>query len=75
MPGSDVSQVPQVFNRLRNAVQQISVAGLPPARKLTFSLGAAEVLGPADDLDKLTKRADDALYRAKVAGRDRYETG
>ena len=75
MPGSDVSQVPQVFSRLRNAVQQISVAGLPPARKLTFSLGAAEVLGPADDLDKLTKRADDALYRAKVAGRDRYETG
>jgi len=75
MPGSDLTQVPQVFTRLRSAVQQLQVAGLPAARKLTFSMGASQVSGPADDLDKLTKRADDALYRAKQGGRDRYELG
>ena len=73
MPGSDLSQVPMVFTRLRNAVQQLEVTGLPPGTPLTFSMGAIEVMGLADDLDKLMKRADDALYRAKQGGRDRYE--
>ena len=75
MPGSDLTQVPQVFTRLRNAIQQIDVPGLPPGRALTFSMGAVEAMGPADDLDRLIKRADDALYRAKLGGRDRYELG
>ena len=75
MPGSDLMQVPQVFTRLRNAIQQIDVPGMLPGRTLTFSMGAVEATGPADDLDKLMKRADDALYRAKQGGRDRYELG
>ena len=75
MPGSDLSQVPQMFTRLRNAIQQIDVPGLLPGRTLTFSMGAVEATGPVDDLDKLMKRADDALYRAKLGGRDRYELG
>ena len=75
MPGSDLTQVPQVFARLRDAIQQIIVPGLLPGRTLTFSMGAVAVLGPADDLDRLVKRADDALYRAKQGGRDRYELG
>ena len=75
MPGSDLSQLPQVFTRLRNAIQEIDVPGLSVGRKLTFSMGAVEATGSADDLDKLMKRADDALYRAKQGGRDRYELG
>ena len=75
MPGSDLSQVPLVFTRLRDAIQQIHVPGLLPGHTLTFSMGVAEVEGPADDLDRLIKRADDALYRAKQGGRDRYELG
>ena len=73
MPGSDLSQVPLVFTRLRDAIQQIHVPGLLPGHTLTFSMGVAEVEGPADDLDRLIKRADDALYRAKQGGRDRFE--
>jgi diguanylate cyclase (GGDEF)-like protein len=74
MPGSDLNQVPLVFARLRDAVQLIDVSGLDP-KSLTFSMGAVEVTGPAEDLDQLIKRADDALYRAKQGGRDRYELG
>ena len=75
MPGSDLSQVPQVFARLRNAIQQINVPGLLAGCTLAFSMGAVESTGPAEDLDRLIKRADDALYRAKQGGRDRYELG
>ena len=75
MPGSDLAQVPQVFTRLRNAIQQIDVPGLLPGSTLTFSLGAVDAVGSVDDLDRLMKRADDALYRAKQGGRDRYELG
>ena len=73
MPGSDLNQIPLVFARLREAVQLIDVPGLLPTQSLTFSMGAVEVSGPTDELDHLIKRADDALYRAKQGGRDRYE--
>lgn len=75
MPGSDLSQIPQVFTRLRDAILLMQVPGLAPGKSLTFSLGAVEVSGPTDDLDKLIKRADDALYRAKQGGRGRFELG
>ena len=74
MPGSGVEQIPQVFARLRATVQKIAVEGLPADRHITFSMGATTA-SMADDLDKLTKRADDALYRAKHGGRDRFELG
>ena len=73
MPGSDLNQIPLVFARLREAVQLIDVPGLLPTQSLTFSMGAVEVSGPTDELDHLIKRADDAMYRAKQGGRDRYE--
>lgn len=75
MPGSDLAQIPQVFTRLRDSIQLMQFPGLPPGKSTTFSMGAVEVTGPADDLDKLIKRADDALYRAKQGGRDRFELG
>lgn len=75
MPGSDIAQAPQVFTRLRLATRQLSVEGLQTGRQLTFSMGAAELSAPADDLDAVIKRADEALYRAKQGGRDRHELG
>ena len=73
MPGSDLSQVPQVFARLRDAIFRTNVPGLAIGHPLTFSMGAVDVIGSIDDIDKLIKRADEALYRAKLGGRDRFE--
>jgi diguanylate cyclase (GGDEF)-like protein/PAS domain S-box-containing protein len=73
MPGSDLGQIPGLFDRLRQAVTRVHVDGLPASRRITFSLGAAAVDSPLDTLDNLIKRADEALYRAKQAGRDRFE--
>jgi diguanylate cyclase (GGDEF)-like protein len=75
MPGADLAQVPYVFERLRRALNETPIAGLPEGRAITFSLGAAELRGVADDLESIIQRADRALYRAKQAGRDRFETG
>ncbi|WP_171163520.1 GGDEF domain-containing protein [Usitatibacter palustris] len=75
MPGADLAQVPYVFERLRRAMHDRPVEGVPADRKVTFSLGATEARGLADDLESLIQRADRALYRAKEAGRDRFETG
>jgi len=75
MPGSSEQQIPAMFDRLRAAVQRIAPEGLPPQRKLTFSLGGAAQKTPADTVDELIQRADRALYKAKEGGRDRFEIG
>lgn len=75
MPSSNLDQAPRVFERLREAAQDVRVGGLNDGRKLSFSMGVTALLGADDNLEKMTKRADDALYRAKQGGRDRYELG
>lgn len=73
MPGSGAEQIPAVFERLRHSVQSLEVVGLPPDRKLTFSMGAVAKTLTTDQTEELIQRADRALYRAKDAGRDRLE--
>ncbi|MHB1486404.1 MAG: PAS domain S-box protein [Acidimicrobiales bacterium] len=40
---------------------------------VTVSIGVAVAVGPEDGADELIRRADQAVYRAKDAGRDRAE--
>ena len=58
----------QVCNRLRVAVAERS-ADLPADVVIRLSAGIAEASAPCDALH-LFKRADEALYAAKAAGRD-----
>ena len=66
-----------VAQRLRLAIQEASC--LPPVSQsgmtLTTSIGIAEFLpiSSVKDADELLDRADQALYRAKQAGRNRVE--
>jgi len=39
---------------------------------VTASMGVSTWLGPHDQPDAVLRRADEALYVAKRAGRDRY---
>jgi diguanylate cyclase (GGDEF)-like protein len=73
MPGFDLARVPAVFQRLRESVQRLEAPGWPGDRALTFSMGATMARDTDPDLDEVIKRADEALYRAKNNGRDRYE--
>ncbi len=59
--------------RMRAEIQASPVVigeGAPPVA-LTVSVGAATTIGPALTLEELLARADQAVYRAKRAGRNR----
>jgi len=71
LPDTDAGAAAQVAESIRAQV------GLPyegTMRALTASFGVA-VWRPDDAMDGLLGRADRALYRAKVAGRNRVELG
>lgn len=65
-----------VAERIRRRVAETefpTTPGAPPAR-LTVSVGAAVSLKAGGSPKELVARADEALYRAKSAGKDRVES-
>ena len=68
-PSSGKAQTERLAERLRAAVQSEVLAGHV---SVTVSIGIA-VLRPGDTAARLLERADQALYRAKEAGRNRVE--
>ena len=72
MPDTDADYAASVAERLRSDVEKVpfptSSGGLVP---VTVSIGITEWQGPADNPDALIKRADQALFSAKRAGRNR----
>lgn len=71
LPGADAQAAWQAAQRLRTAVATVRVETLP-ALQTTASIGWATWL-PSQALDAAIAAADEALYRAKAAGRDRIE--
>lgn len=57
-------------DRIRVAIAAIDTSDLHPGLTLTASIGFTE-FRPGEGVDTTLKRADDALYQAKAAGRDR----
>ncbi|HEX2205963.1 MAG TPA: GGDEF domain-containing protein, partial [Longimicrobium sp.] len=73
LPGAAPEAAAEVAERLRRAVEGASFADLDPSLAVTVSVGAA-VWEPGDATFAATcRRADDSLYRAKAAGRNRVE--
>ena len=73
LPSSDLDAAVAVAERLRRLVASRPVAYDGAHIACTISAGVAVCDGEALGLDGLMKRADQALYAAKAAGRDRVE--
>ncbi len=69
LPRSDAQVAEAVIDRLRTAAAAERLA-LAPDYPLRFSAGAVEGGGDAENFPALLARADQALYRAKAAGRN-----
>ncbi len=68
LPESGVRGARKIAERAQLKLQKLHVP--PVSRTVTASFGVAE-LGSGEDADTLLQRADQALYLAKKAGRDR----
>lgn len=69
LPTSNIEQVSEFCQQLIDLAHTINVKN---TRHLTVSIGVAKQT-PNEPLDKVMKRADQALYVAKKTGRDRFE--
>ena len=69
VPACPEAEVASVLERIRSAVADSPVAVEGHKVRVTVSIGGAMSRGTS--VDALIRSADDALYQAKVAGRDR----
>ena len=70
LPDTNLAEATLAADRLRKRVEGLRVPIDGESLSLSISLGAAEVL-PADSDESVVARADEALYGAKNAGRNR----
>ena len=72
LPETDQEQAFPVAERLRQQVESLSIPTNRGSLHITISIGVATLApGSQHDLDWLIVKADDALYVAKAAGRNR----
>jgi diguanylate cyclase (GGDEF)-like protein/PAS domain S-box-containing protein len=75
LPETGLQAACQVAERLRLAVQNTPFQAPGRCETVHVSLGVAVLQDGSDTLEKMIQRADQALYRAKEAGRNRVESG
>jgi diguanylate cyclase (GGDEF)-like protein len=73
LPGASAQAAAQVAERLRSAVERTEFSDLDPALTVTISVGIAVWDAADGDFAGALRRADESLYRAKAAGRNRVE--
>jgi diguanylate cyclase (GGDEF)-like protein len=75
LPGTDLDGAYNLAERVRTGIEALNLPLLDGMGSLqvTASLGAATLPGSADDMRGLFAAADEALYRAKRAGKNRTE--
>jgi diguanylate cyclase (GGDEF)-like protein len=69
LPGTNLAAARLFAEGTRSAFGSLPIDGLPVDNRCTASFGVAE-LHPSEDFADLMRRADQALYQAKNAGRD-----
>lgn len=70
-PDTSAEQALIALHRLREQLRVQPFLDTHPTLQITFSAGLA-TLRPSESMDSAIERADQALYQAKEAGRDRF---
>lgn len=76
LPGMDINEAKEVGEKIRVGIENYKFFGTNvfPEGKLTASIGVAEYPLNADNKEKLIKKTDEALYRAKFVSKNRVES-
>lgn len=74
LPGARPADAAEVAERIRLAIEGADFTDVHPALSVTVSAGATAWRAGDESFAATWKRADDTLYRAKAAGRNRVET-
>lgn len=73
LPGADLDQSRVVAEKIWTLIRETSFALSGEPVTVTASVGVSSLRDGDDDYAEILQRADEALYRAKGAGRDRVE--
>ena len=71
LPGLNLAEAEHLLSRARDAIRESRSEDLDIP--VTLSFGVAEPIDSTEPLAEIRERADQALYRAKDAGRDRIQ--
>lgn len=72
LPGTPPAAAETVLKRLRERIASADFSSIVPGLSISFS-GGVSVCSAEESCDRAIERADQALYRAKNAGRNRIE--
>ncbi len=74
LPGLDKKVISILAERIRQKVEEhpFYKEHIQPEKRITISLGGAAFPEDADSYEELVKKADEALYFSKKAGRNRF---
>ncbi len=73
LPGTNLKQAVVVAERIRHQLEQADFSHLADDLRVTISIGAGQLKKSDGGLNRLIKRADNALYKAKENGRNRVQ--
>jgi two-component system cell cycle response regulator len=70
LPGADLAKAAEVAKRVRATIAEVPMTASGRSLSITVSLGCA-ILSPGETAVAFLARADERLYEAKQAGRNR----